>query len=145
MIQGRGESGPAISRITLVPAAGNRREPVCLQIEAANAMVVDFAKVQRAVRPDSEAVGIIDLPGGARSVIARKTCGARARNGRDMFRRGGEDEGNEQRGDQSHCPVSLTQHSSQNFLHRDVGERRLRDHANLRAARRPDPGIGRPE
>src|SRR5207245_11274947 len=79
LVQRRRESGTAISRITLLAAAGDRRERARFQIEAANAMVVDFAKVQRAIRPDGEAVRIIDLPSVTRSAIARKTRSALSR------------------------------------------------------------------
>src|SRR5260221_476364 len=57
-----------------------------------------------AVGPDGEAVRIIDLPGGARSAIARKTSRAGPGDGRDMFRRCGESERHPQCGGQSHFP-----------------------------------------
>src|SRR3954470_5761195 len=47
--------------MTALAASRDRREPARAEVEAANALVVEVAEVQPAVRTDDEAVWIVDL------------------------------------------------------------------------------------
>ena len=54
-------TGP-IAGIRPLAVAGNRRGSTSLQVEPPDALVVEVAEVERAVRPDREAVRVVDLP-----------------------------------------------------------------------------------
>ncbi len=71
LIQRRLDRRPAVARVAFLPVASHRREPAGLQIHTPHHVAVHFANVQRAVRPEGHAVGIIQLCGRRRSAIAR--------------------------------------------------------------------------
>ena len=60
-VQGGLRGRPAVAVVALLSAAGDRRDGLRLRIEAADALVVEIAEVERAVGPEDEAVRVVHL------------------------------------------------------------------------------------
>jgi hypothetical protein len=69
-VQRRLDRRSAVARIPLFAIAGDRRHLLRLRIETANALVVEVAEIQSAVRAEDDAVRIVDL----RVRIAGRAC-----------------------------------------------------------------------
>ena len=61
-VQRRVGGRPAIAGVALLAVAGDRRRSARLQVEPSDALIVEIAEVQRAVRSDHETVRVVDLP-----------------------------------------------------------------------------------
>ena len=72
------DGGSAVAGVAGLARPHNRRNRAVAHVDATDPVSVDLAHVQRAVRPQSEAIRISDPCGGCRTAVPRRAGDARA-------------------------------------------------------------------